>query len=1154
LIHEAAELQAAIAERNVVAFVGAGVSVAATAGNRYTTWAGLLESGVERARAVVGPDFFEAEAMLDDIASGDGQTLETVATRLAYLLGGPTSRNFARWMHDALGRVPLVNRDPLDALLALRLPVVTTNFDTLLEEAGGLGAVTWTAPGLFADVIAGKRLDLVAHLHGSWEEPASVLITRNDLDNLYHARLPGLMTNALAGRALLFVGYEAQDYGFARLLSLAHEAPARHYWLTTSPRLEQEWFRHERITPIVYGERYRDLTGFLRSLAPVGLPRRSGVFLPPKRSMIGRDGELDSLVGLLLGATAGRGIVALSGGAGMGKTTLAVATAHHPRVARRFGERRWFVDCGALGTADDLMRAIARQAGLRTAESDPRVMSTLRALFQEAPTLVILDGIEAVTELPAVRHLLSQLTRSTQASVLIVGRAIQEVANPASTLTLAPLTHDEARRLFIRAAGRSYDTPELDELIRIIGSSPLSVHLMAQVARSRPSDLRTLAAQWLSERRALTSYDDVVDRQHLGIALELTLSQLASDEPAMRLLRLLGSLPDDVSVDDLPSLLPGHWEPALAALSRSHLVDVDGGRARVHEAVRSYIRLMEPAADDLQRMIAHFLARARFAPADPTQRSAADASLRADARNIDRAIKMALDRPDPRDAVDATLKMALRAPDLPNVPLALREADHRAEQVGDVHARATLARALGDVTRVTGAFDIAREEYRRALALFRQCGDTVGEASSIERLGDVALRSGELQAASKRYVEAAELYRRVGDNVGAATSLASLGDVAFAHGKYDEASERYESALRTFTMSDHSRGAADCKRRLGDVAFARAQHDEAGYWYENALRSFRETADSVGETACLRRLADLTLVRAGDAAQGLAWHSPEVDRAAIPSRVFLAYAAEDRTTAQELGSALRARDIDVVLADWLRPGDDIVRTLLTSVRARDTVVVLLSPAATSASMGTELERVLRRRDVDIVPAVVADVELPERFRMHALVDLREIGASQVAELTARLARGSRLDVRSIGGEQFESMVLELLEREGFRVTLTPGGDYGIDAYVEADDGHEAGRFAVQIKASTVERASVASIAQLAEYVEANDSLAGAILVTNAQLTSIARATLNEFNLRQHTSTIRVIDGPSLREMLLQHPEVANRHQAAWYGGKEWLLR
>jgi predicted ATPase len=68
----------------------------------------------------------------------------------------------------------------------------------------------------------------------------------------------------------------------------------------------------------------------------------------------GRESELKALVGTLLVDPAR---VAVLGPGGMGKTTLAMAALHHPKVADKY-PTRYFISCESAHTRDSLVAII----------------------------------------------------------------------------------------------------------------------------------------------------------------------------------------------------------------------------------------------------------------------------------------------------------------------------------------------------------------------------------------------------------------------------------------------------------------------------------------------------------------------------------------------------------------------------------------------------------------------------------------------------------------------------------------------------------------------------------------------------------------------------------------------------------------------------
>lgn len=63
-------------------------------------------------------------------------------------------------------------------------------------------------------------------------------------------------------------------------------------------------------------------------------------------------------------AVAERKHLAILGGPGMGKTSLAVAVLHHPRVVARFGGRRYFIACDAAEGQTDCLGVISGALGV----------------------------------------------------------------------------------------------------------------------------------------------------------------------------------------------------------------------------------------------------------------------------------------------------------------------------------------------------------------------------------------------------------------------------------------------------------------------------------------------------------------------------------------------------------------------------------------------------------------------------------------------------------------------------------------------------------------------------------------------------------------------------------------------------------------------
>lgn len=154
------------------------------------------------------------------------------------------------------------------------MPLITTNYDDLIEQVTGLKHVTWQEPHLVTRVV--RREDRrVVHLHGHWEHPDSVILGLHSYVGISENRYTQAVMNALGvGTSFLFVGCGDEgldDPNWGPFLDwlTKHDTGAknqhRHY------RLVREQDRSTpmgRLVPLAYGTDYAELAGFLRELQP----------------------------------------------------------------------------------------------------------------------------------------------------------------------------------------------------------------------------------------------------------------------------------------------------------------------------------------------------------------------------------------------------------------------------------------------------------------------------------------------------------------------------------------------------------------------------------------------------------------------------------------------------------------------------------------------------------------------------------------------------------------------------------------------------------------------------------------------------------------------------------------------------------------------
>ena len=242
---------------------------------------GLLEDGVSRCEQLflTLPDGW-GDGLREKLRSGDAEDLLSVADEVARALGAPTDGEYRRWLRETVGELRAGNRDVIAALKDLEVPIATTNYDSLIEEATGLDPVTWRDDARIARVLRKDEAGIL-HLHGHWEDPESVVLgIRSYEDVLGDARAQFIQQAITAFNSLLFVGCGEglKDPNFSALRRWLVQFAGweyRHFRLALQSEARAVAGEHEpaeHIAVVVYGQRHDDLAPFLRKLRPPGRP------------------------------------------------------------------------------------------------------------------------------------------------------------------------------------------------------------------------------------------------------------------------------------------------------------------------------------------------------------------------------------------------------------------------------------------------------------------------------------------------------------------------------------------------------------------------------------------------------------------------------------------------------------------------------------------------------------------------------------------------------------------------------------------------------------------------------------------------------------------------------------------------------------------
>jgi tetratricopeptide (TPR) repeat protein len=909
----------ALRNERATVVVGTGVSIMATGNAPCASWQGLLEHGishceqkkwwsvkeVETCRALIGIDRLPLAAqMIKDQIDKQGE------------------HAFQEWLQDALTKLPVSNHEILGAVHDLDAPLITLNYDGLLERSSPayLEPITWKDVFHCLQFLRGADTGKVLHLHGYYNRADTVILDVKSYADLLNSRLVEEFRNALSlTRTMIYVGcggtFVDPHFEVFRkwVAEVCKGGVGAHYRLVRESELHDAQALHKGdcIEPIVYGQEYADLVPFLTELKPSR--RRSAPeqpirpvrpYLMSKPVLFGRDQKLDALVDAILADTPEP--ICISGPPGFGKSALMLSALHDARVESRFGPRRLFVRVDAAKTLTDVASMIANALNLVLVAHDTLKNAVLNELAR-MPTALAIDNLETVWEpvnqRDEVEDWLGQICANKDTVLIVTIRGSELPGHlgwqsPCGSLT--PLAPSSARELFIGIAPEHTHDPGLPAVLGELDGWPLAIVLMAHQARGE-SSLEPVMRRWRIERGRMLSRGAGTDAAtSLDISLSVSIESQRMTPSARGLLQFLGHLPAGLADADRENI--GFSATDARRLIETGLTFREGGRLRLLPLIREYVNAVHPTqAADFAKLKSFYLrlCQSEGAKVGTAEGRAAVERLSVEVPNVDALVSSGVPEPQHAAAMmtwakfvrytglgDAKLlTTALLAASEVASPkqragliyaagsLALQRSDHdraRAlyqqalplyQSIRAVLGEANCIKKLGDIALRRSDHDSARAFYEQARPLYQSIRAVLGEANCIKSLGDIALRRSDHDNAQALYEKARPLYQRVGAVLGEANCITSLGDIALRHNDHDNAGALYEKARSLYERVGAVLGEANCITSLGDIALRRSDHDNARTLYEKARPLYQRVGSMLGEANCIRSLGDIALQR-----------------------------------------------------------------------------------------------------------------------------------------------------------------------------------------------------------------------------------------------------------------------------------------------------
>ena len=259
----------------VTLLVGSGVSKFSTHNDPSASWIGMLQEGLQRVASHKRPDTDPVwvEHSKNLLMSGTTDNILNAAEGIVYALKRVGRSQYHRWITETVGALKTEDPRLLKEIENLHLPILTTNYDKLLEEQTGRPAITSEDRNLTWKFINGKH-NGIYHIHGVHDAQNSLVITPSDYKSLLHDDLATNSLRLIASKPLLVIGAGGtlEDPTFDTLLNwLATcfgDTELQHYRLVRTKdlaKVQKDNLSHIFL-PIPYGNEHKDLPKFLANL------------------------------------------------------------------------------------------------------------------------------------------------------------------------------------------------------------------------------------------------------------------------------------------------------------------------------------------------------------------------------------------------------------------------------------------------------------------------------------------------------------------------------------------------------------------------------------------------------------------------------------------------------------------------------------------------------------------------------------------------------------------------------------------------------------------------------------------------------------------------------------------------------------------------
>jgi DNA-binding SARP family transcriptional activator len=611
----------------------------------------------------------------------------------------------------------------------------------------------------------------------------------------------------------------------------------------------------------------------------------------------GRGDELAQLDGWAADRSTACSPFVISGGPGVGKSSLAVHWGW--RVAPRFPDGQLYFNLRGRAPEPPALPIEVLSMFLRALGVAPErvpldiedAADRYRALLRERTMLIVLDDAASAEQIrPLLPGGSSRVMVTTRERLVDVPQGVRRLA-------LRVLAPDEAVRLLTKVVGPGHAMaePEAAELARLCAYLPLALRVAAANLQShRHRGLADLITdlQGVSWPDALQIEGDSATQVYAAFET----SYVALEPEAQHLFRRVGLMPgSDFTLDDAAAVAGRDIEEThrlLRRLTDAHLVDqLARDRYGQHDLVRRYAVERVEQADSpadrehaVRRLLSRYLFSADHAadliypeylrarrphpqPTDSTggfaDKVGAIAWLDAERSNLVAAIHRgaAEEMHDLcwmlTDALRGFFAIRRHLSDWLGVAeAALAAADAAGDPLGTVSARLGLAQVLWMSGRRNESVNHLKDAHAAATTI----GWRDAEAHCLSNLGAVYAKLGRLGEAVEYLVQARDVRPRTDEpTVAIAVDQTNLGHVCYERGQFKQAASHARCAVDLHRDVESPGVKAHARANLGEALLALGDEAAAAEHLTAAAGVFRDLGEQGGEASALMRLARVRL-------------------------------------------------------------------------------------------------------------------------------------------------------------------------------------------------------------------------------------------------------------------------------------------------------